>query len=669
MDPPPITRAPVPPRPGTEYLVLLPTNPRQPGVQGIAGYRPIQAFNQQGGLIRPILLPNNAPQIIRAQPSSSGVMPTNPTSQAPITTMASIPNRHIQIPISAAGSRGPITLTNGPIMSNQLQRAPGMAPRANILQSPGMMRNFAQPGMGVHSIITTSHPTGVTSMGPQTPTIIQHHATSMSPEDALAKGKSFMLRLLTNLQSNKIQNLIQTLIDGGTTPAQFATELQTELNSPKPQAQLVPFLELLLPILRQSMMSGQTVLPGIRPPGQQIIVKQETGSPSPLLPTASISPMDNSQMQSTSSGTPSSSLSSSNSWAATTTTVVKKKKILPPGQKTPYAIKKEAREARKREREASQQQQQSISGLQSNTPVLDKLDGAPTNKDIAAGETIKATPKPEKKRQEKQKKQLESLSSALRDDDDVNDVAAMGGVNLAEESQKIMASGAELVGTQIRSCKDEPFLDINVLTARISKITLKYDFPEPSPEVVTLISHATQERLKTMVERLGILAEHRSDNLKFNPKYEMSADIKGQVKFLAELDRIERRRNEEQEREQMLKIAKSRSKVEDPEQQKLRQKAKDMQRAEQEEVRQREANETALLAIGPRKKLKSSQTISEGSFSQSSFGSIGEPKQSLEMFRNDNQIKRIRRVNMRDLQTLLELDRTHLDRLIKLTAQ
>lgn len=37
---------------------------------------------------------------------------------------------------------------------------------------------------------------------------------------------------------------------------------------------------------------------------------------------------------------------------------------------------------------------------------------------------------------------------------------------------------------------------------------------------------------------------------------------------------------------------------------KLKAKAKEMQRAEMEEARQREANETALLAIGPRKKMK-----------------------------------------------------------------
>ncbi|KFM82650.1 Transcription initiation factor TFIID subunit 4, partial [Stegodyphus mimosarum] len=44
---------------------------------------------------------------------------------------------------------------------------------------------------------------------------------------------------------------------------------------------------------------------------------------------------------------------------------------------------------------------------------------------------------------------------SVRDEDDINDVAAMGGVNLVEESQRILATNSELIGTQIRSCKDE----------------------------------------------------------------------------------------------------------------------------------------------------------------------------------------------------------------------
>lgn len=57
--------------------------------------------------------------------------------------------------------------------------------------------------------------------------------------------------------------------------------------------------------------------------------------------------------------------------------------------------------------------------------------------------------------------------SCGRDDDDINDVASMAGVNLNEESARILATNSELVGTQIRSCKDEAFLHPGLLHRRI----------------------------------------------------------------------------------------------------------------------------------------------------------------------------------------------------------
>jgi len=45
----------------------------------------------------------------------------------------------------------------------------------------------------------------------------------------------------------------------------------------------------------------------------------------------------------------------------------------------------------------------------------------------------------------------------------------MGGVNLAEETQRILGS-TEFVGTQIRSCKDEILLPQNPLVAKIKQI-------------------------------------------------------------------------------------------------------------------------------------------------------------------------------------------------------
>ena len=67
-------------------------------------------------------------------------------------------------------------------------------------------------------------------------------------------------------------------------------------------------------------------------------------------------------------------------------------------------------------------------------------------------------------------KDRKQFSSSLKDDDDINDVTAMGGINLVEESQRILASNSEMVGQQIRSCKDETFLYPTPLNTRINKI-------------------------------------------------------------------------------------------------------------------------------------------------------------------------------------------------------
>lgn len=74
----------------------------------------------------------------------------------------------------------------------------------------------------------------------------------------------------------------------------------------------------------------------------------------------------------------------------------------------------------------------------------------------------------------KEKAESKKISSALREDDDINDVAAMGGVNLAEENQR-MAAAANEVGTQIRSCKDETFFLTNTLANKITRIS-EYTF-------------------------------------------------------------------------------------------------------------------------------------------------------------------------------------------------
>ena len=65
---------------------------------------------------------------------------------------------------------------------------------------------------------------------------------------------------------------------------------------------------------------------------------------------------------------------------------------------------------------------------------------------------------------------LETPPFVYRDDDDINDVASMAGVNLSEESANILATNSGLVGAVTRSCKDEAFLSCALLQRRMMEI-------------------------------------------------------------------------------------------------------------------------------------------------------------------------------------------------------
>ena len=97
----------------------------------------------------------------------------------------------------------------------------------------------------------------------------------------------------------------------------------------------------------------------------------------------------------------------------------------------------------------------------------------------------------------------------------------------------------------------------------------------------------------------------------------MTNDVKSQIKFIEELDKIEKKKKDEAEREKLMKAAKSRSKGEDVELNKLKQKAKEVIQAESDELRRQDANKTALAAIGPRKKRKLDEPPSSTSLNNS----------------------------------------------------
>uniref|UniRef100_A0A8C3ALE0 Transcription initiation factor TFIID component TAF4 C-terminal domain-containing protein n=1 Tax=Cyclopterus lumpus TaxID=8103 RepID=A0A8C3ALE0_CYCLU len=176
---------------------------------------------------------------------------------------------------------------------------------------------------------------------------------------------------------------------------------------------------------------------------------------------------------------------------------------------------------------------------------------------------------------------------ASREDDDINDVASMAGVNLREENAQILTT---VVGSVVQSCQDQPFLSPKPVLGQILRIGKALGVTDVGPEVVNLVSHATQECLRGLLEKLTVVADHRKAALKVR-RY-------------------------------------------DP-----RPKAAALQQMEEAQLQQREANLTALAAIGPRKKRPLEQTESQVTLL---------PRQS---------IQRVTRVMLRDLLVCMEQDR------------
>jgi transcription initiation factor TFIID subunit 4 len=237
------------------------------------------------------------------------------------------------------------------------------------------------------------------------------------------------------------------------------------------------------------------------------------------------------------------------------------------------------------------------------------------------------------------------------EDDDIMDVTSMAGVNLMEETAQMAASVSTLSG-MTRSVKDDSFLSPDCLQQRVNEIGLKYGVEQISPEVYTLLSHAVEERLKNLIERLITVSQHRLEIHQEESRCEVACDVKSQLKIFERIDKFHVNQRKEREREMLLKAAKSRSKQDDAELAVLKEKAKQMQQEELEQMQKRAANQTALQAIGQRKKPK----IDFSNLDGSDTSSLSNPAGSVSV-RAQARKTRPRRINLRDLIFILEQDK------------
>ncbi|KAM6978025.1 transcription initiation factor TFIID subunit 4-like isoform 2-T2 [Aplochiton taeniatus] len=589
---------------------------------------------------------------MQAQSQSQSAMaprPATPTSTPPVhITSVQAPGTPLlarqMTPTSIIKQGSPVqtsvqattTLQRPPVMQNTIMLG-------GTATTPGQPLGTAasvQPGSAAAATVTQR----VGTPGPPPPTQI-----SAETLENVKKCKNFLSTLIKLASSGKqssettanVKELVKSLLEGKIEAEDFTSRLYRELNS-SPQPYLVPFLKRSLPALRQLtpdstafIQQSQLPLPSAQTPATSTALTAVVLRPP--LSAAATGP----------SGGPAGAKSPVISLAPSPHTK--------PGLQQGPMVRPQVTVA--------QSPMVTLRGpphsrvIMGQPQVVKQLQAGMVGKQVLAPGAKPSAPGIHTGLSAAQRNKLkEAGGGTFRDDDDINDVASMAGVNLSEESARILATNSELVGTVTRSCKDEAFLYTSSLTRRVLEIGKRFGVSELGPEVINYISHATQQRLQTLLEKVSEVAQQKNITFKEDERHEQISDVRAQLKFFEQLDQMEKQRKEEQEREILMKAAKSRSRQEDPEQLRLKQKAKEMQQQELAQIRQREANLTALAAIGPRKKRKMDSPVSaatsecSASGTSQSGGSGGGGSRQYPR-------QRITRVNLRDLLFCLENER------------
>ncbi|XP_037771530.1 transcription initiation factor TFIID subunit 4 isoform X2 [Chelonia mydas] len=542
-----------------------------------------------------------------------------------------------------------------------------MTPRPATPTSAPPVQISTVPAPGTPIIARQVTPTTIIKQVSQAQTTVQPTTTLQRPPvvqetmENVKKCKNFLSTLIKLASSGKqssettanVKELVQNLLDGKIEAEDFTSRLYRELNS-SPQPYLVPFLKRSLPALRQ-----------LTPDSAAFIQQSQQQQPTTQATTALTAVMLSSSVQRT-AGKATATVTSTLQQPVISLTQPTQVGVGKQGQPTPLVIQQSQKGgALIRPPQVTLTQTPMVALRQPHNRImltapqqiqLNQLQTVPVVKPtVLPGNKALSTVSPQAAAAQKNKLK-EPGGGSFRDDDDINDVASMAGVNLSEESARILATNSELVGTLTRSCKDETFLLPASLQRRILEIGKKHGITEIHPDVVSYVSHATQQRLQNLVEKVSETAQQKNVSYKDDERYEQASDVRAQLKFFEQLDQIEKQRKDEQEREILMRAAKSRSRQEDPEQLRLKQKAKEMQQQELAQMRQRDANLTALAAIGPRKKRKVDSPGS-GSGTEGSSTNTPVPGSSGVGTTRPFTRQRITRVNLRDLIFCLENER------------
>ncbi|XP_068603966.1 transcription initiation factor TFIID subunit 4 [Brachionichthys hirsutus] len=623
----------------------------------------IQNFHLPPGMV---LVRSESGQLLMFHQQALAQMQAQSQSQSAMTPRPAAPASSPPVQITSLQAPGasllprPVTPTT---IIKQVSVVQNTVTTTTALQRPPVLQNtivlggaVTTPGqlLGAPAAV---QPGSTQRVGPLAATGTPITATAITPEtlENVKKCRNFLSTLIKLASSGKrssettanVKELIKRLLESKLEPEDFTSKLYQELNS-SPQPCLVPFLKRSIPALRQLT------------PDPEAFVQQS------LLPQAGAAAAAAAASTALTAVVLRPPLSTAAATATATSTTTTKATVISLSQ-TPHskpgmiAPQQQGTMARTQVTLAQPPmitlrgqphsriivgQPQVVKQLQTGVIPAAKQTFAPGTKGVQVVSQLALMTA--------QRNRLkEAGGGTFRDDEDINDVASMAGVNLSEESAHILATNSELVGTVTRSCKDETFLSTPLLTQRVLEMGKKFDIGDLGADVINYISYATQHRLRSLLEKVSQVAQQKNSNFKEDEQYELISDVRAQLKFFEQLDQAEKQRKEEMEREILLKAAKSRSRQEDPEQLRLKQKAKEMQQQELAQIRQREANLTALAAIGPRKKRKMDSPL-RGNGGEGSGSSSSQPGGSGGAGSRHFVRQRITRVNLRDLLYCLE---------------
>ncbi|KAK2716740.1 hypothetical protein QYM36_007029, partial [Artemia franciscana] len=266
-------------------------------------------------------------------------------------------------------------------------------------------------------------------------------------EKAKLKLKNILVKLLklSNDQaegaSKNVSRLVQALIDQKIQPDEFTQRIQKELNLSENRS-LSPFLQKTLPYFRYSLATGEIKIDGLVPPS----LNSAPALP-PVVPASPMSPLGSETV----ANAPMIRAIQPNQFQSPQTQITVQapvatqhtigappelprtpniqNRIVIPKEKVPY-----------RNLETPNQLKTVNKGIESPVSMCSFVQKSIISKENKFSSSLNS-------------------STVISGDDDINDVATMGGVNLAEESQRLLGP-TKLVGTQIRSVKNEGRCDV-----------------------------------------------------------------------------------------------------------------------------------------------------------------------------------------------------------------